>query len=91
MRRNTTIVFCHLIVNKNMASDDTLKLLKDKRSEITKNAVHYTTVQNITKLNDIGYSHQEHYKCFDKFLKSKTIQIMILECISVFSTYIKKT
>lgn len=45
MGRNTTISFCHLIINENMTSDDTLKLLKEKRQEIKKSLLHFATVQ----------------------------------------------
>jgi atypical dual specificity phosphatase len=45
MGRSATIVYCHLIVNENILPEDAIKLLKEKRPEITTSLVHYPSVK----------------------------------------------
>jgi protein-tyrosine phosphatase len=46
MARSATIVFCHLIANENMSSEDALKLLKEKRPEVSTSIIHYASVKH---------------------------------------------
>jgi predicted protein tyrosine phosphatase len=53
MGRSATIVFCHLVANENMTPKNALKLLKEKRPEITTSLINYATVkQFLASLNN---------------------------------------
>ncbi|CAF1443653.1 unnamed protein product [Adineta steineri] len=45
MGRSATIVFCHLVANEKMSPENALKLLKEKRPEITTSIIHYQPVK----------------------------------------------
>ncbi|CAF3961179.1 unnamed protein product [Adineta steineri] len=45
MGRSATIVFCHLVANEKMSPEDALKLLKEKRAEVTTSLIHYASVK----------------------------------------------
>jgi protein-tyrosine phosphatase len=45
MGRSATIVFCHLVVNEKMSPENALKLLKEKRPEITTSLINYLPVK----------------------------------------------
>ncbi len=45
MGRSATIVFCHLVANEKMSPESALKLLKEKRAEITTSLIHYAPVK----------------------------------------------
>ena len=45
MARSATVVFCHLIVNENYSPDDAMKLLKEKRPEVTTAIMDYISVK----------------------------------------------
>ncbi|CAF4985854.1 unnamed protein product [Rotaria sp. Silwood1] len=45
MGRSATIVLCYLVANENMLPEDALKLLKEKRPEITTSIIKYAPVK----------------------------------------------
>jgi atypical dual specificity phosphatase len=45
MARSATIVLCHLVANENMTPEDALKLIKEKRAEVTSAIVSYGPVK----------------------------------------------
>ncbi|CAF2589538.1 unnamed protein product [Rotaria sp. Silwood2] len=45
MGRSATIVLCHLVANEKMSSENALKLMKEKRPEITTSIIKYAPVR----------------------------------------------
>ena len=45
MARSATIVLCHLVANENMTLEDALKLIKEKRGEVTTAIIGYAPVK----------------------------------------------
>ncbi|UJR07262.1 hypothetical protein I4U23_011550 [Adineta vaga] len=45
MGRSATIVYCHLIANEHMKPEEALKLIKEKRPEVTTSLIHYDSVK----------------------------------------------
>ena len=45
MARSATVVFCHLVANENMTPEDALKLIKEKRAEVTTSIVGFGPVK----------------------------------------------
>lgn len=53
MARSATVVLCHLIANENLSAEDALKLLKEKRPEVTTAIIEYIPVkQFLASLKD---------------------------------------
>ena len=49
MARSATIVLCNLIVNEQMSPEDALKLLKEKRPEVSSSILTFSTVKRFLK------------------------------------------
>jgi len=45
MGRSGTILFCHLVANEDFSSEDAMKLIKQKRPEVTTTITDYINVQ----------------------------------------------
>jgi protein tyrosine phosphatase (PTP) superfamily phosphohydrolase (DUF442 family) len=45
MARSAVIVLCHLVANENMTPNDAIKLMKQKRPEVTDTIMDYTSVK----------------------------------------------
>ncbi|CAF1116209.1 unnamed protein product [Adineta ricciae] len=53
MGRSATIVYCHLIANEHMTPEDAMKLIKEKRPEVTTSLIHYYSVKRfLASLNN---------------------------------------
>jgi atypical dual specificity phosphatase len=60
MARSATILFCHLVANEHFSPEDAIKLIKQKRPEVTTTITDYTNVQTfLFSLKKINFNKNE--------------------------------